>query len=636
MRGSFIMTKETLYDYLEKKATFLQKQGQPEKDENIEFIRSFLAKNNIKNPWVCKDIDEDELFYWAMSVMTYFDKTPLSQQLYTLNSDFFKKSAGQKICTVANLLEIINIKSQAESEKGNIDITNPADLQKELDKIKELTTGIIETDDIDFTRTLITLKLTKDEQFDQCIFYIIQLQEFKKSIEKLRNKIASREEFVSFGVDKAQDIILKKKISLLYNNFYLDDWADRFYQRFEQINDDFNKREKKKKAALKEANLYIRLKQQLPIVLAQDEITDYKSLVEGMDEDIKVAVLSLVYEHNQQIYQTVEENYVATQANDRIRYQLLLKKYGIEETNCLSEKILKHSLVETDLILNRLTSLGIKDSKALVEILKVISIKSLDNLSKYLKKGIIKKSFAENNPSIFDMSSNIYINAITNINTFIERGITPNYIKENQDVLLISSDILKKSIDILEEYDLKISLTPKTLPIVLAQEHLEEKLDTIIEQGYEEVLKNNLSLAAYSKQEWKKIELLRQMNIEVEEEDLEEILSTKTFIVGEEEIDSYITNALSIEENEQLNALKIEEKDIYDPLEEYASSKLAYNIGSITVSRKKVQRNLRKLSNLAMSDENKILLSIGNNMSLTNDEFITMKNTLGLSCKNNL
>ena len=317
-------------------------------------------------------------------------------------------------------------------------------------------------------------------------------------------------------------------------------------------------------------------------------------------------------------------------SNDKIKYKLLLTKYGIEDDLFL-ESVSKYSLEKIEASLSKLAELGIKDTLVVEEFLKSGDFDAIEGLAKYIKKGIIKLDFIKSNPGIFDCSSVVYSNVLANIDSITNKEINPTYIMENQDVLLIPNGLFKHNLDVISEYGLKSKLTTGTDSKFLNDSSLAEKLDMVIELGYENLLTSNLSIASYSIDDWKKLQVLRFMNFEVLEEDVLDVLKSKTFIVAQDAIDNYIFKPFDVCENSKLNNMPNTFVSVNNPLEEYSVSNLAYNIGGVIVSRNKVKRNLGKLQDVDMSFESKLLLSVLNNMSISYDEVNSIKRTIGVA-----
>lgn len=624
------MEKQQLYNLLNERCRQLQQDLASLPTEENNFIIDYYNKNNVKDPWVCKTIDEDQLFFWALSVETYFNKTKTPQELYELNNKFFKRLDLRTLCSFKLQLDAISEQMIKVAEDCEIDITDPAVLKREWKDIKDAINEKMKLNNVEFLEKIIELKLTYPTSFDNCMLYIISIKKFKSVILDIRKKVASQFKIDTLEMCDAQDMIVKENIQDLYEGNSVGHLTNIILSKYQAIYNEYKKNKKEKSSIETKIKTYKALPEKVDKLLTLEEVTSFKDIILGLEEPIKVALLTLLNDHNQKSYESTTESYINTLNDEKLNYRLLLRKYNITEDIYQDDESKVLSLRDLETVLIELTNLGIKDPSILSKVISCASITGINNLSKYIKRNIIKLEFIKNNPQVFDIESEVYKNATNNIQNLISSGITPTYIMANQEVLLIPTSSIKAGIKTLEDYNLKLSLTPLTPPSIFEEENLDQKLDTIIELGYENALTQNLSLASYSKNNWKKVQLLRLMNIEVEESDLETVLKNNSFIVAEDEIDNYITKALSTSDDIKLNSLKPQDVNISNPLQSFYTSLLSYQIGGVIISAKKVERNLKKLANIEKPDSQKLLLSMKNNLVITQDEQLSLTKALGI------
>lgn len=630
------MDKEKVYLAVRQRAEELKRELLRRSQEEYSYAdnKKFFSEHNLYRIESLREIDVDDFLLRTLKIEDPEMYLVAKNGLYKNDSKFFGKiSVEQAKIYFSKVADMYStIVENKDSEKSGIKVVGNDELgvkmallmtNREMEILRRSHSDEEISDNIS---SIFNLSMGSHNLDLVSLQYACELHLFQNFAFEFSLKLAEYKEDNPRYDDDFFDAVTEKAIRRYMDDHYLEKLTNeliQLYRHYESTEGNYLKTTEKK------IKKYLNFREELEQALGKGEISDYRTLIRGMDEDIKVMVLNLINDQNRKEYSAVEASYKSISLSDKFQYRLLLKKYGIAENSCSLEEISGYSLIEAEKFLDKLTNLGIKDSATLLKILRDGSLDSLDRLSKYIRRGIIKLDFIRNNVKIFDSSSEIYKRTITNIDVVITENVTPSYIMENQDVLLIPSDVLARSLKVLDEYGLKTALTPTVSAEILNQQHLEEKFDMIIEQGYEDSLRSNLALAVYSKEEWKKIELLRQMNLEVDNEDLEDVLSSKNFIVGEEEIERYISRPLSREVNDKINSLKVENINNYNPLEEYAISDIAYNIGGIVVSRKKVQRNLSKLSGAELSNEDKVLLSVVNNMSITYDEFVKLKSMIG-------
>lgn len=585
--------------------------------ENIDIDKIFLVALKIEDPDVYK-IAKEELY---KDDKNFFNSlTAVQAKLYfTKVADFLNEyRSGNFQNARVEVVEGDKTKSRlmiSMSEEEQKILLSNQDYEKAMSRFAGLFSLAIKTDFFSLISSQYACELHLFVQF------------IKENLRGYREKY-NVSDFSSLPKNVLRELANedRKKNSKYLEEHHLSDLTNDIVDLYECYkNDTGNKIIKLDKKIKKYASLIKRFDK----VFTTGEIADYHSLINGLDEDVKVLLLQLVDYYNKEEYSTLEECYKKVASNNKFEYKSLLKKYGIEDETFV-EKISEYPLEKIGKSLSRLADLGIKDTVVVEEFLKSGSFAAVDELSKYIKKGIINLNFIKSNPVIFDCSSDIYNNVVANIANITQREINPTYIVDNQSVLLIPNEVLKSNLDVICEYSLKNKLTKGADFSVLNDGGLAEKLDVIIELGYENLLSSNISIASYSMDDWKKLQVLRCMNFEVLEEDVLDVLRSKSFIVDQGEIDNYIFKALDTTENSKLNNIPSTFVSLNNPLEEYSVSNLAYSIGGVTVSRNKVKRNLGKLQYVDMDFESKLLLSILNNMSISYDEVNSIKKTIGV------
>ena len=109
----------------------------------------------------------------------------------------------------------------------------------------------------------------------------------------------------------------------------------------------------------------------------------------------------------------------------------------------------------------------------------------------------------------------------------------------------------------------------------------EERIDKYIELGYMGYLEKDLGLLNYDP---KRLELLGSMNIPIDNiEELKDVLTSDKFIVPDNNIDSYIPNALVYKE-------KVKLTDNISDLDCFLINPYSYKIGNRVISYNKVMR----------------------------------------------
>ena len=133
--------------------------------------------------------------------------------------------------------------------------------------------------------------------------------------------------------------------------------------------------------------------------------------------------------------------------------------------------------------------------------------------------------------------------------------------------------MFEKNITLLGRYRLINSIKSETNINFLTEEQLEEKIDMIIELGYYEYLKEDIEILNYNESRIKRLIVLQQANIPVEDlETIEDILESPKFVVEDGEIDEYIMDYASYEKEVEIpkiqnNPINIDNESISVSLE---------------------------------------------------------------------
>lgn len=614
------MTKEQLYEEISTRKSTLLKELTSPTDEYLDFIIKYSEENNLKDPEACLRVNLDDLFFFLMLTLTYPNNLELVKTIHEEKNNLFSTRSVGEIELLIDQLELIYMVLKAQESIGDVDLNDSKSTRAHIKKAIKHGRSMVPEEQMERLANVVILKCLTKENFDEAISLVAKIRNFSLVVEEARKYIGN-----SFITNEPklkthiQDRMVNNSMSDLYKYDNMDKAIYKFNGRLADIKKIHSERVKQKSYQKQKLSTYDHFKTKFNKLLTTDEIIDYKDFVEYLDEDLKVVVLGIINEHNQKYYQDTTES----SSSDYLKTCIILNNFGIESSKLTYDEISAFSPDELNEMLTSLKNLGIKKSESLLRIIKVTNKQTIQHLSKYIKKDIIKVDFIENHPIIFDETSPEFMSLITNIKTATNNNISLNYIGQYQEVLLIPPQNLLNSLNTLEDYGLKI--TTSVSPTLLTEPLLAEKLDTIIELGYEKDLESNLNLATYPISSWQKIVMLAQLGIEIEVEQLENILKTNTFIVEEESIENYLHQPVSQQINNELKALSIPNVLVSNPLEIYAQSRLSYNIGNIIVSRPKVIRNLKKLSSTQTSQEEKLLLSIGNNMYLTHDDFDKLK-----------
>lgn len=348
-----------------------------------------------------------------------------------------------------------------------------------------------------------------------------------------------------------------------------------------------------------------------------EEITNFELLISKIpDENLRLEILKAIYLHNQKEYEKLEEEYQRLSQNSKARYTTLLEEFGIPSTSCQMEKIMRNSYDETEEILNKLRKLNITDPDILLNILYTTTHQIVDELVELVEKGLVSSAFLSEHNELFDETKKERKTLTTNIESLNEKGINPYYFSHRPDSLLLDSNILKHNLSTLEQYDYLPNMDHGINYDFLGEETLEEKLDKIIELGYETILEEDLGLLNYDTKKWNRFYVLKTLGMKVQTtEEIRKVLETKSFLVPDDGLEEYIDNQSQDEVEGSLESLP-------------ENSKRTYKIGEFIVSKNRVKRNLEQLEGINMSHSEKLVQSIILGSIMSEREFDSISKSL--------
>ena len=361
----------------------------------------------------------------------------------------------------------------------------------------------------------------------------------------------------------------------------------------------------------------------------KEEIINYQQLLAKIpDENIRKEVLELIHSHNLKYYEKLNYKYENLSANSVIKYQALLKEYGIQKNEYYIELIMKNSIEDTSYILKKLSKMKIQEKNSIIQVLQTSDINTVKFIYELKDKGILKSDFISKNTNIFSEEKEEYKNLISNLDYLASKKINPQYFNDSQEILILSTENLIRNISVLEEYELITSINKNTNYEFIKNNNLQVLIDTILELGYESLLEKNLNILNYDEKKWKRIRVLKDLNIPVTEQDELEKTLTTDFIIPDDKLDEYILNVVPYNLSIKINDLKETEIKDADVLKNYSVSKRLYKIGDVLLSKNRINRNLEKLQNIDIDNNERLFISIINGAVLNDEELELIKKEL--------
>ena len=347
--------------------------------------------------------------------------------------------------------------------------------------------------------------------------------------------------------------------------------------------------------------------------LEKAEITNIDTIVDQVkDENIKFAFLQVIYSHNLEYYNSLENEIRVLEENSEIQYQALLNEFGINKSEYDVELIMINSIKDVREMLEFLSKLNISNKDKL-SVLNKSDLETVNTIKTHVNIGYLTIDFISTNIDLLISNSNKYNNYIKNICELNKYNINPNVFVNSLDILISDDKLISKNLEILNKYNLFATFKDANNYNFLLEANLEEKIDKILELGYESFLE--LDLNTLNSESINRLELMKALNYPINsKEEFDKIIdSSKSFFVDDDNIDSYIPSVVSLKEKK---ALSVNTKD----LEKYRSSLRVYRINDTLVSVNKVNRLL--------GDGYDMYDAILYNMNLSNDEYENVISTL--------
>ncbi len=553
-----------------------------EKDYRYDYCKEYLDNHDVSKVDDYADID----IFAYMKCAFYFNGTSWSIEEISDKFEAFK--AFLEVSDIENLRDFVNMTLSID-DAGNIDnVINFLEGHQFMKSVFGLSEMIEE--DFSYMKIMKDLKKVNNckdvnlADYFKCykeqgvdflqiiVDYVIHRTMLLKA-EIIKNK---SEEMNLRGKEKNQ--LLKKE--------YKDNFAvSELFKDMAKIRNFVNEEDKKERQFVKNNNKEIfNINAALALLdneLEKEEITNAKEIVSKIkDLELKYAILELISAHNQEYYEVLNQEYEHLSKNNKVKYQALLNDYGITNGSHQIERIMNNSLEDVEAILKIITKFGLTTEQTL-RILRNSNLIIVSQIKEYLERGYLSVEFIVNNIDIFYKNSTKYQDYNRSLEILNGYNINPSIFFYSIKILFGNTELLKKNLDILNEYYLLNSLKTTSDYSFLEDEELVLKIDKLIELGYENYLEEDLNLLNSDK--LLRLEALKSFEVEItSKEELDKVL-TKRFYIDDEELIDYIPNSIALDDKIDLEDIK---------LDEYRNSPRTYNINGTLVSAVKVSRLL--------------------------------------------
>lgn len=362
---------------------------------------------------------------------------------------------------------------------------------------------------------------------------------------------------------------------------------------------------------------------------SKKEITNIPSSYKKLDDNFKNHLLKAIYVHNQEYYNSLEVEYKEMSEDGIRQRKILFKKFGInmDDNNMLFEKNLK----ELEATLEKIKILKISDSNLLLDIITNLDKEKLEYIIKQINTGYLPAKFVRENPILLKETDedNSYDNLVKNIQTFKTNKVSKESISNDLYILLEDSDTISNNIHILKEYSYTKTINQSSSLDYLLSENLEDKIDLMLELGYENNIEADLTLLKYDVDTYRRLELLQQLNIELEtNEDIKKVLESKNFIINSDDIDDYILDLSSFAKFDRDNSrTKNEFKLLLEDLKTSDESSRVLIIDDIRISKNKLDRSINSIDSDILTAKDQFNL-ICSTRSLNREQYDAINNII--------
>ena len=318
----------------------------------------------------------------------------------------------------------------------------------------------------------------------------------------------------------------------------------------------------------------------------QEEIKNAREIVKGIpDDDIKKMILLWILQKNNQLYHQLDGQLEELNSHSINHYIAILNRYhvGIDVSDIPS--IMHHMPEELDEILRALPY-DLVQSNQLLCILQMTNTMVARKVRDYLTSGYFEKSCLLANIDLFHSSMEKLQRLEASCEILSNYGINPQLFSKTPELLWDPYSILPNNIVYLNDYNLISAIRTTNELEFLRDPVMVEKIDLLIELGYYSILEQNIGLLNFSKERIERLELLRAMNIPIEDSDtLYEVLSNSKFVVKDDKLEQYLLDVVPYKKPLELN-LSVEE------LESRYNDKIALPVGNSILSIPKIKRRV--------------------------------------------
>ena len=581
------MTLEELTNAIQKEIVEISEEQNVEdsiKQEEMERYKAGIESLKIKR---VKDLDKIKMseivILYLHSIMPEVWSIEEVEKITNSSLKFFENSTSDEFDSKSmTLIQMVSKNILTRLQKKKIDLSNISKLKKE-DLEADLQEDILTLQHYEKEGIDVKTLLPFIAQGKECVI-ALSIVNFFKCVKEYGQK-----ELETYTED---DLGLTRKekeralVNAMYNmsgNIKINDIISILREHLIALENSQLEQEKRSKRvkALKASQNLVTIAMQEPV------ITNYQSIIRQIPiPELKLETLKLIYSHNLNYQEQIEKRYQELTSKKEVQYQEFAKAFDLPTDNI--EDLMKKPLEDLKAMYPLLVSLGIKDQSRQEELLRISTLSRLSGIKILQNKGMISPNFLTENNNLFCEDKKEFEDLTKNIGFLLSLKLRPTIISKHSEILLSDPDVLSENLRQLQEYELPIDWSKNQDISFLTKPNIENKIDRWLELGYETLLEHHLELLNYSRESIKRLEVLKEIRIPLPEtkEDLKVILDSPTFIIPEQEIDTYIQLVDRKENKKEINPSL---EAILKPLE---STKRTYQVEGNIFSKRKTLRNL--------------------------------------------
>lgn len=608
------MTLEELKNAIQKEIVEISKEQNVEdsiKQEEMERYKAGIESLKIKR---VKDLDKIKMseivILYLHSIMPEVWSIEEVEKITNSSLKFFENSTSDEFDSKSmTLIQMVSKNILTRLQKKKIDLSNISELKKE-DLEADLQEDILTLQHYEKEGIDVKTLLPFIAQGKECVI-ALSIVNFFKCVKEYGQK-----ELETYTED---DLGLTRKekeralVNAMYNmsgNIIINDIISILKEHLIALENSQLEQEKRSKRvkALKASQNLVTIAMQEPV------ITNYQSIIRQIPiPELKLETLKLIYSHNLSYQEQIEKRYQELTSKKEVQYQEFAKAFDLPTDNI--EDLMKKPLEDLKAMYPLLVSLGIKDQSRQEELLRISTLSRLSGIKILQNKGMISPNFLTENNNLFCEDKKEFEDLTKNIGFLLSLKLRPTIISKHSEILLSDPNVLSENLRQLQEYELPIDWSKNQDISFLTKPNIENKIDRWLELGYETLLEHHLELLNYSRESIKRLEVLKEIRIPLPEtkEDLKAILDSPTFIIPEQEIDTYIQLVDRKENKKEINPSL---EAILKPLE---STKRTYQVEGNIFSKRKTLRNLSQEEEVTQDTIVKSMIT-GTNLLLSDIE----------------